>query len=176
MNYMKIIFETNKETWIDRFDVPYTARIIVGDKNPPMEQFSAAFAILFNKEGKLLLTLETDRGWDVPGGHIEDGEDLIQALSREVIEEAGVTIKNPKLFAYLQIEMHEMPENYKYPQISAMPFFVADIDSVNEFVPNEEDLDRGFFGEEEGEFKESRVFRSEMLKIIYNKAKEMNGL
>lgn len=30
------------------------------------------------------------RGWEVPGGQVEEGEDLIRALEREILEETGV--------------------------------------------------------------------------------------
>ena len=37
------------------------------------------------------------RGVTFPGGHIEAGESLSEAMIREVYEETGLTIKNPKL-------------------------------------------------------------------------------
>lgn len=31
-----------------------------------------------------------------PGGHVEDGEPLVQSIIREIYEETGLTIKNPQ--------------------------------------------------------------------------------
>ena len=36
-------------------------------------------------------------GVTFPGGHIESGESLAEAMVREVFEETGLTIKNPRL-------------------------------------------------------------------------------
>ena len=37
------------------------------------------------------------RGYTLPGGHIEQGESFIDAVVREMKEETGLDIKNPKL-------------------------------------------------------------------------------
>jgi len=53
-------------------------------------------------DGKVLLLKRSDylkkhKGeWDLPGGHLHIGEDLKDGLVREVNEETGLTIKNPK--------------------------------------------------------------------------------
>ncbi len=61
-------------------------------------------AYIFNNHGKLLLI--RSRKWKdkytVPGGHIELGENMFKALKREVKEETGLTVKNPKLFNVLE--------------------------------------------------------------------------
>ena len=36
-------------------------------------------------------------GWAFPGGHIEDGESFQESVVREVLEETGLTIFNPRL-------------------------------------------------------------------------------
>jgi 8-oxo-dGTP diphosphatase len=50
-----------------------------------------------NDENKILLVKHHIRGWELPQGRVEEGETIIFALSREVLEEAGVTINHAKL-------------------------------------------------------------------------------
>ena len=50
-----------------------------------------------NSENEILLVKHHIRGWELPQGRVEKGETLIFALSREVLEEAGVTINHAKL-------------------------------------------------------------------------------
>lgn len=59
----------------------------------------AAMGILYNEEKGLLLEKRTDTGeWCTPGGAIELGESLEEALKREIKEETNLDIANPKLF------------------------------------------------------------------------------
>ena len=38
-------------------------------------------------------------GYAFPGGHIEEGESLVESVIREIYEETGLTIADPKLVA-----------------------------------------------------------------------------
>ncbi len=46
-----------------------------------------------NDSNEVLLIRNHKRGWEIPQGRVEEGEDLIAALQREVLEEAGVEIE-----------------------------------------------------------------------------------
>lgn len=54
-------------------------------------------------EGKMLLLKRSKTDvrrplqWDLPGGLLDPGEDLIEGVSREVQEEAGLTLNSPKV-------------------------------------------------------------------------------
>lgn len=46
-------------------------------------------ALIYNDNGELLLTREAGRDWHLPGGGIEYGETVEEALKRELQEEVG---------------------------------------------------------------------------------------
>ncbi len=59
--------------------------------------------IVLNKEGKILALRrsKTDPSkplsWDLPGGLLEDGENLRDAVVREITEETGISVEKPEL-------------------------------------------------------------------------------
>ena len=57
----------------------------------------AAGALVTNDRDEVLLVNNPHRGWEFPGGQIENGEDLIEGVTREVFEESGINIKVNKL-------------------------------------------------------------------------------
>jgi nucleoside triphosphatase len=59
-------------------------------------------ALIFNPEGKLLLvkTHKWKGKYTIPGGHVELGETLVDALKREVAEETGLEVKNHEFLCY----------------------------------------------------------------------------
>lgn len=51
----------------------------------------AVSGLITHSDGKILLIRSPRRGWEFPGGQVEEGENLIEALKREIQEESGVT-------------------------------------------------------------------------------------
>ncbi len=121
----------------------------------------AVVGLINNEENKILMMLNHLRGWELPGGQVEMGEDLIIALQREVAEETGINISTGQLMGVdsnLQVE--------------------------NEYIPTK--VIFSFLGEKvSGELKTSNeslevkwVSRNEVLNmithpIIYDRTKEM---
>ncbi|RKU31779.1 NUDIX hydrolase [Candidatus Poribacteria bacterium] len=50
----------------------------------------AVSGLINHPDGNILLIKSPRRGWEFPGGQVEEGEDIIHALIREVQEETGV--------------------------------------------------------------------------------------
>ena len=53
----------------------------------------AVGGLVRDPEGRVLLVKSPRRGWEFPGGQVEEGESLTCALEREVEEESGVTVR-----------------------------------------------------------------------------------
>ena len=64
-------------------------------------------AIVLNGDGKMLAirrsSTDTRRPlqWDLPGGHLEDNEEMIAGIKREIKEETGLSVSNVHaIYAY----------------------------------------------------------------------------
>ncbi|MFD1851325.1 NUDIX hydrolase [Oceanobacillus bengalensis] len=53
----------------------------------------SAATIVLNDQGKILLIKGPRRGWEMPGGQVEEGESLKNAAIRETKEESGIDIE-----------------------------------------------------------------------------------
>jgi 8-oxo-dGTP diphosphatase len=95
-------------------------------------------------EGKVMLVDLHNRGWDFPGGHIEDGESSIACLQREAMEE-GYVSGECRMLGYITVD-HEKNkiwhENMKYPKLGYQLFYRMDIETFHPFLGEHESKKR----------------------------------
>jgi len=53
--------------------------------------------VVRDAEARILLVRTDHAGWELPGGRVERGEDLVAALEREVLEESGCEVQVGRL-------------------------------------------------------------------------------
>ncbi len=108
----------------------------------------AAHALIQNSEGKYLVTRRSQKNdwkpgeYDIPGGTIEFGENPIEALKREVLEEVGLEIKVNEpvyVFSYLSSpERHQFQIVYKCEYLEGDVKLNPEEHDEYQFLNNEE--------------------------------------
>ncbi|MFO7343304.1 NUDIX hydrolase [Caldibacillus debilis] len=110
---------------------------------PPRNLITSVHGFCF-KDGKLLLVNLNHRGWDFPGGHIENGETPEECIKREAYEEGYVT-GSCFLLGHIVVDHSENPkwdESSPYPKIGYQVFYRMDIDQLFEFEGKYESAER----------------------------------
>ena len=64
---------------------------------PAPKHIVAVAGLVTNTQGSVLMLRSPRRDWEFPGGQVEEGETLTQALQREIMEETGVRVSVGKL-------------------------------------------------------------------------------
>ncbi|AUS09656.1 hypothetical protein C1X05_13035 [Laceyella sacchari] len=113
----------------------------------------AAKAIIFDRDHVLILrkseeerTRKETHGWDFPGGGLEPSEPLMDALSREVMEETGLQVKviaPAYIYDEIQEEKHLIIVKFACDQPLGQVRLSAEHESYH-WVPLA-DLDQGEF-------------------------------
>ena len=70
-------------------------------KQLPMHTVSAAGFII--NDNKLLLVHNPLKGWETPGGIIQEGESVLEALKREIFEEVSIDIEVLELSSVMSV-------------------------------------------------------------------------
>lgn len=104
---------------------------------------TSVHAVCF-KDGNILLALIKNRGFNYPGGHIDTGEKLEEALSREVYEE-GYVKGTIQYIGAIEVSHKENPlfdPNGKYPLIAYQAFYRMDVTECLPFLHENESIAR----------------------------------
>ncbi|HUR77076.1 MAG TPA: NUDIX domain-containing protein [Acidimicrobiales bacterium] len=109
------------------------------DRSPPAAaNISTAHCLAFDGD-KIVLAFHTSRDWTIPGGHLEEGETAEDAMKREALEEAGIVVTNPVLFAHEQIDPYDgVPADPRYSVPAFQVFFVARLVSLGRITATDE--------------------------------------
>jgi 8-oxo-dGTP diphosphatase len=102
----------------------------------------AVDALVINAAGDVLMIDSPQRGWEFPGGQVEPGETLTEALVREVREETSVMVKPGRLVGvYQNVVTDILMLGFLCEYISGEPTPSAESPAV-EWVPRDEVLER----------------------------------
>jgi 8-oxo-dGTP diphosphatase len=99
---------------------------------PPFDKVTSVGVVPFTDDGLIVAAL-LQRGVDLPGDHVQEGERTIEEVARrEALEEAGITLREVHVAEVLQSDYYG-PDDLTY-----MVLTTAFVDEYRPFAPNEE--------------------------------------
>lgn len=122
---------------------PNTVEVIFSDELAPQELTKTAFMIALFDDGSIMLANNVKRGTETPGGHVEEGETLLEGALRETMEEIGCEVTDVVPIGYLRMTSEgTVPEDYPYPHpLGYQQFFAGRIVKQHEYVADYECTD-----------------------------------
>ncbi|NLW08494.1 MAG: NUDIX domain-containing protein [Firmicutes bacterium] len=128
-------------------------------------------AVIFNPEKKILLckSCKWHGEYMIPGGHIELGEKMEEALKREILEETGLKIYDIRLLALKEFISSDTSQEKKH---FIFIDYVCKTDSSN-VVLNEEAEDYIWIGLDEIEKYNINSFTKALLAELRDKEKSV---
>jgi 8-oxo-dGTP diphosphatase len=85
-------------------------------ENTPCTYRISVKAAIKDAAGRTLLLREKDGSWEIPGGGLEHGEDVLEALVREIAEETGLSVESiseqPEAFWTIHKEVGSPPPKW----------------------------------------------------------------
>lgn len=95
----------------------------------PVFEKTAVKAIIRNEEGLIAMQQDGDEVYKIPGGGLEEGESLIDALEREVLEETGLVIVRESVTLIGEVlEMREDIHKKGVKYVAHSYFYYCDVE------------------------------------------------
>ena len=108
-----------------------------------------AAIFLVSPNNEILLEKRSDTGWwGVPGGKVEVGETLSDAIIRETFEETGIKIKKKDLYTYGIYSNPQEGRILKYPERKVHLIdilFLVKLKKIPKLILSEESIEMKFF-------------------------------
>ncbi|MDP2741387.1 MAG: NUDIX domain-containing protein [bacterium] len=131
----------------------------IDKNNSPTERKDATAVFLIGFINGLLITGRNERGWDIPGGHVESTDlNLFSALQRETLEESGVILKTATPYAILKFDSRD----------DVMLFYTSKDCILDEFIPKEDAFEMKLMAIPE--FIEKYYGKKNIMELLINKA------
>ena len=129
------------QTWLAG-EIELTVSSYITCDEPPSQLVSSVRALVFRD--KSILLMQNLDGYHIhPGGRVEAGESHLDALRREIVEEAGVEITGVRRLGFMHLR-HETPKLPNYPFLYPdlfWPIFLAEYDGDSEETQEPDDYE-----------------------------------
>ncbi len=134
------------------------------ESREPIDVHTTSVKGIIFKDKSVCLT-KTKRGWEIPGGHIEAGESIAEALRREIFEETGIEHFDSIFFGFIKVintvGRVSKATGLPYPSKSYIFLYIGDTKDEPEPCTGEDCFDSAFC-----EMADERVINSADKEIL----------
>lgn len=132
--------------------------------------------LIRDKQSKLLVMkssllghrIDTEPYWDIPGGRIEEGGDVIGTLKREIEEETGITdIDNIEFFTAV-VSHHEIPLDDERRAGLVLMVYTVEIPEKSTIILSPEHTEYEWVDDEEAARRLVHKYPDEFIKRLKN--------